>query len=375
MSMRILVTGGAGFIGSRLAERFAEDGASVTIFDNFNKQVASISKANAERLERKGVRVVEGDICHQDAIGDALAESKPQVVYHLAAETGTGQSWDIPAHYTQVNITGTANLVEALRNCNHSPRRVILAGSRAVYGEGACVDSDGKFSVAVARRVEDLAAGDYGPKDRDGNTLQPIPTDAATCPASPASIYASTKLMQEYVLSQGLWGSQVQVGILRLQNVYGPGQALDNPYTGVLSIFARQIFDDKIIEIYEDGHITRDFVFIEDVVDAFYRMGTVSRMPLDVVDIGSGHGETILNVASLMLEMMGKDKSRIRVSGRYRPGDIRHACADIVRAKQQLGWRPNHDLRDGLSRLIEWSQLQFERNTNAMAAAHEPSDA
>ena len=353
MNEHVFITGGAGFIGTPLAERWARAGAAVTVFDCFHPQVASIHDDNRRRLEALGVDIMKGDVRDRAALDAALRKAAPEIVYHLAAETGTGQSYDEPARYCEVNVTGTANLIEALRTTTPRARRVILAGSRAVYGEGACVNTEGQPAVAVARKSEDLAAGDYSPKDRFGNRLIPVATNA-DCPASPASIYASTKLMQEYLLAQGLWGSGIELGILRLQNVYGPGQALGNPYTGVLSIFVQQVAQGKTLEIYEDGEITRDFVFIDDVVSAFYRMGTIGNMPKGVIDIGSGTGTTILDAARQILRVMGEDPQQLRISGRFRPGDIRHAVADISRAAEELGWRPEHTFASGIERLVTW---------------------
>ena len=353
MSEHVFITGGAGFIGSRLAERWSRAGAAVTVVDSFHPQVASIHADNHRRLVELGVDVMKGDVRDRAALDAAIGKAKPGIVYHLAAETGTGQSYDEPARYCDVNVTGTANLIEALRTVSPKARRVILAGSRAVYGEGACLDAKGHPTTAVARKSEDLAAGVFSPKDTFGNHLTPVATNA-DCPASPASIYASTKLMQEQLLTQGLWGSGIELGILRLQNVYGPGQALRNPYTGVLSIFVQQVAEQKTLEIYEDGEITRDFVFIDDVVSAFFRMGAIGVMPKGIIDIGSGVGTTILDAARQILRVMEKDPRRLGISGRSRPGDVRHAVADISRAADELGWQPAHAFASGIDRLVAW---------------------
>ena len=207
MTANIFITGGAGFIGARLADRFARDGARVTVFDNFHPQVASIHPANLQRLAQVGVQVVTGDVRDRDALSAAIDKAAPDLVYHLAAETGTGQSHDLPARYSDVNVTGTATLVEALRDATSKVGRVVLAGSRAVYGEGACVDAEGQPTLAAHRKSEDLAAGDFMLKDKAGHPLVPVATNA-DCPVNPASIYASTKLMQEYLLEQGFWGKR-----------------------------------------------------------------------------------------------------------------------------------------------------------------------
>ncbi len=351
---RVLITGGAGFIGSRLAAALSAT-ATVTVFDNFHPQVHDGNPENRDRLARHAITVIEGDVRDAAAVADAVARTRPQIIYHLAAETGTGQSFDLVTRYNDVNIMGTAHLIEAIRA--HAPdlARIILAGSRSVYGEGACVDAEGRPTPAVERLDADLARGDFAPRDRDGHSLVPVPTDA-TCVVAPASIYASTKLMQEYLLSQAFWGSDIAVGILRLQNVYGPGQSLNNPYTGVLSIFTRQIVEGKTLNIYEDGEITRDFVLVNDVVAAFAAMGRVARMPRDIVDIGSGEPATILDVATRLLGLLGAPQDRYTITGAYRPGDIRYAVADITRARDALDWRPSKTLDQGLEALVAWSR-------------------
>lgn len=351
---RVLITGGAGFIGSKLASRLSE-ASEVTVFDNFHPQVHDGNPENRERLVRHSVGIIEGDVRDADALGKAMAQVKPTAIYHFAAETGTGQSFDLPARYSDVNVMGTAHLIEAVRGHGADVRRMIVAGSRSVYGEGAHVDAEGRAVAAMERSDADLAAGDFAAKDSAGNSLTPVPTNA-DCVVAPASVYASTKLMQEYLLKQAFWGTDVSVGILRLQNVYGPGQSLNNPYTGVLSIFARQIQEGKTLNIYEDGEITRDFVIVDDVVDAFARMLSVAKMPDEILDIGSGHPATILDIARSMLAMFGVTDGGFEITGAYRPGDIRYAVADITAAQNRLGWAPEVSLDAGLERLVEWSR-------------------
>lgn len=364
----VLITGGAGFIGSRLAASLA--GAhSVTVFDNFHPQVHDGNPENRLRLSRHGVEVITGDIRDPGAVSGAIAATKPDVIYHLAAETGTGQSFDLATQYTDVNVMGTPHLIEAVRRHAPDVSRIILAGSRSVYGEGACVDAEGRPVAAVERRNEDLAAGHFQPRSRNGAALIPVPTNA-DCPVAPASIYASTKLMQEYLLQQAFWGTGTAVGVLRLQNVYGPGQSLNNPYTGVLSIFCRQIQEGRVLSIYEDGQITRDFVLVDDVVRAFAMMGQADVMPRDILDIGSGEGATILDVARKLLQLLGASSDRLTITGAYRPGDIRHAVADTSRAAAELGWQPETSLAAGLESLVAWSRDKVQTADALVETAH-----
>ncbi len=363
--MRVFITGGAGFIGARLSVKLAAMGATITAYDNLHPQAHDNNPANQAMLQGTGVNLVVGDVRDPAALSVAMAASNPDVVYHLAAETGTGQSFDLPARYNDVNVMGTAHLIEAVRAQGKSVTRVIVAGSRSVYGEGACLGADGRLTAAVERTVADMTAGDFAPKGADGATLTPCATNG-DCVVAPASVYASTKLMQEYLLRQAFWGTGVGVGVLRLQNVYGPGQSLNNPYTGVLSIFCRQIQEGKTLNIFEDGQITRDFVLVDDVVAAFAAMGHVAEVPGGVVDIGSGEAATIVDVARSLLVRFGESPDKLRITGAFRPGDIRYAVADISRAKATLGWAPQVSLDQGLAQLVDWSRAEMA----AELAAH-----
>lgn len=356
--MKIFITGGAGFIGSRLAIHLQKAGADVVVYDNLHPQAHDGNPANQASLKEHGIKIVKGDVCDSDAFGAAMASFGPSIVYHLAAETGTGQSFDLPTRYCYVNVIGTTKLIEAVR-ATGGVSRIILAGSRSVYGEGACVDAEGVPAAALKREPSNLETGDFAPKDIRGHALTPVPTAGTSCPVAPASVYASTKLMQEYLLTQAFWGTYVEVGILRLQNVYGPGQSLNNPYTGVLSIFARQIQEGRTLEIYEDGEITRDFVLVDDVVAAFAKMASVDTVPSDIIDIGMGEGATILDVAKTMLQSFGESPEKYIITGAFRPGDIRYGVADISAAKAQLSWSPQNSLEEGLAKLVLWSKEAY----------------
>lgn len=355
----ILITGGAGFIGKRLALSLRDSGHGVCVFDNLQPQVHPDPEGAVAELQKANVRFIRGNVLDGDALREAICSAGTDIIVHLAAETGTGQSYDLPAHYCDVNVTGTARVIEALkaaRKMEGNVCRVILAGSRAVYGEGACRNTEDREVTAVPRLSADLAAGDFVPKDSKGCPLEAIASRAATTVPAPASIYASTKLMQEYLLRQGLDQSGVEVAILRLQNVYGAGQSLHNPYTGVLSIFAQQLLSGKTLNIYEDGEIVRDFVYVSDVVAAFHRLCEMERAPKETVDIGSGKGATILEVARTMIDVLGLNGECLAITGQFRPGDIRFAVADISAAERALGWTPEVSLKDGLAALVAWAR-------------------
>lgn len=350
--MRILITGGAGFIGTRLLSTLRDE-HDIWIYDSFLDQVHEGN--DYLKGQTKGATVIRGDVRDRDSVHGTIKKANPELVYHFAADTGTGQSFDEIGRYNDVNVMGTSHLIEGVRAYGENVRRIVLAGSRSVYGEGACVDDRGHPTIAVARADTALAAGDFAPKCPQGRPLTPVATNA-DCPVQPASIYASTKLMQEYLLKQAFWGSDVEIGILRLQNVYGPGQSLNNPYTGVISIFTRLIQDGKRLNIYEDGEITRDFVFVDDVAAAFNAIGTGETCPTDILDIGSGEATTILGMAKSLLTKLGEPADKLDISGDFRAGDIRYALADISRAKKQLGWAPTVMIDEGLDRFLAWAR-------------------
>jgi len=355
----ILITGGAGFIGKRLALSLRMAGHSVTVFDNLHPQVHPDGGGTVGELKQNEVSFLQGDVRDCNAMTEAIAAANPDTIVHLAAETGTGQSFDIPGHYCDVNVTGTARLIEVIRAARYrgiEVGRVILAGSRAVYGEGACRGVMGGEVTAVPRLSSDLAKGDFLPKDAQGRPLTPVPSRAATTIPAPASIYASTKLMQEYLLRQGLEQTGVETAVLRLQNVYGAGQSLHNPYTGVLSIFAQQLLDGKGLNIYEDGDIVRDFVYVSDVVSAFCCLCEIDRVPNETIDIGSGVGVTIIEVARTMIRKLGLSDDLISITGQFRAGDIRHAVADISAAQKALGWGASTTLGEGIGKLVDWAR-------------------
>jgi dTDP-L-rhamnose 4-epimerase len=341
---RVLVTGGAGFIGSRLVRTLVADGHEPWIYDSLLEQVHGARSPVA--ASPSGARLEVADMRDAGALSRFIAECRPEIVYHLAAETGTGQSYDEVARYSEVNITGTAHLIEALRRHAPGGGRIVLSSSRAVYGEGPHLDARGRRSIPGARSAERMRAGSFAPVDDRGEPLTPVPVREDD-PPTPVSVYAATKLAQEHILASACAASPWSVSILRFQNVYGPGQSLSNPYTGVLSIFCAQALAGQTLNIFEDGHIVRDFVFIDDIVRALRAVAAAPPWS-GPINVGSGHAATILDTARLILAALGAPPDRLRVSGDFRPGDIRHAVADISVARKRLGWSPQIPLRDGI---------------------------
>jgi dTDP-L-rhamnose 4-epimerase len=346
-----LVTGGAGFIGSRLVRAIDDICDEIVVFDNLHPQVHGGSAAPPTFGRR--CQFVHGDVRNGELLATTVANSRPDLVVHLAAETGTGQSYDDIAHHCEVNVTGTGHLVEAVRRLPAAPRRVVLASSRAIYGEGLYRTREGRLLVPPPRSTTAMRQGRFAPVDADGVALEPLAT-VETTPPAPASIYASSKLMQEFILRQGFDGTPVEVAVLRLQNVYGAGQSVRNPYTGVLSIFSQKLHDGHDIEIFEDGVITRDFVHVSDVVRAIKAGAEADAVPETAVNVGSGVPVTIEAVARLLVKLHGRSSDAMSISGNFRSGDVRHCLADVTLARTVLGWSPLVGLTEGLTELVAW---------------------
>lgn len=349
---RVLITGGAGFIGTHLRKRLADEGShSVFIYDNLLPQVHGYLKPTLDLHETLCV----GGIENADRFNEFFDEAQPEMIFHLASETGTGQSMDEPRRYCDVNVTGTAILMEAMRR-NPGPRHVVLASSRSIYGEGAYRLSNGHIVTAPTRSPEAMASGRFQIETIDGLPAEPIPTPETIEPA-PVSVYASSKLVQEHLVQQLAPLSGATHSILRFQNVYGPGQSLSNPYTGVLSIFIDILQRGGGLNIFEDGDIVRDFVYVEDVVDGMLR---ASRHPdaSGPFNIGTSRTASILEVAHILVQQLGIPSEKIRISGDFRPGDVRYAVADIAKAQAELGWQPETSLEAGLQRLVQWANDQ-----------------
>jgi dTDP-L-rhamnose 4-epimerase len=361
---RIFISGGAGFIGSKLVKKLlsVSNTREIMVFDNLHPQVHGL-EAVPPSLPTN-VKFVKGDVADRNSFREALTDFAPEIVFHLAAETGTGQSYDEPTRYCAVNVLGTTHLIDAIRNCT-SVRRVVLAASRAVYGEGAYRDAEDNRFAGLPRRPETMQTGDFQVR-LPANAKPPFfpALSNAELPPAPASVYASTKLMQEYLLTQAGEGASWEATILRFQNVYGPGQSLRNPYTGVLSIFAQQLLAGGTLAIFEDGEIARDFVFVDDVVEALALAGKCLIPHGTVIDIGSGEAITILEVARTLMRSLGIEDTAFEITGKFRVGDIRHACADISLANQLLGWSPRVNAAEGLNKLATWARSEYGQSTS-----------
>lgn len=351
--MRVLITGGAGFIGSRLASRLRRAGHEIVLFDSLHPQV----HAHAIVVE-DGVSLHLADVREAAAWDRCMLQfGAPDVVVHLAAETGTGQSLNEATRHGSANVVGTTEMTDALVRHAIVPSQIVLTSSRAVYGEGAWTDESGAVWYPEPRSGAMLAASQWDPVSPTGQRATPLPHRAADTWARPTNVYAATKLAQEHLLEAWCSSYGVPVSVLRLQNVYGPGQAVGNAYTGVLTFFARQIAAGEQVEVYEDGHIMRDFVFVDDVVSALERAIDQPPSTRRLVDIGGGGAVSLMHVAESMCAIGGAAPPVI--NGRYRLGDVRAASADIDEAARDLSWKPEVALSDGLSALLDWVPSQL----------------
>jgi dTDP-L-rhamnose 4-epimerase len=356
---KVLVTGGAGFIGRHICRALLEHGHDVVILDSIIEQV----HGHADGITiPKDIEFIRGDIRNRDVTRRAL-EAVDSVI-HLAAEVGVGQSMYAIEQYVSVNDCGTAVLMEEL---SRAPvRRIVVASSMSIYGEGLCRARDGSL-VEVAERGYGTRQS-WNPVDKDGHPLEPIPTPETKRP-SLASIYALTKYSQERMTLLLAKAHGMEGCALRLFNVFGPGQALSNPYTGVLAIFASRFLNGKRPLVFEDGMQRRDFVHVEDVADAFLAALQRPNIEGGVFNIGSGNSYTISEVATKLAEAMGRPDITPEILDQARFGDIRHCFADITLAKAALGYRPKRRLEDSLGELVDWVKTQRALDRVAEARA------
>ena len=353
MPSKILITGGAGFIGSNLTLALLRRGHKVVIFDKLLPQIHGENPENSllyARVRDKA-KFVRGDVtCCQDLL-KVLPEI--QTVVHFAAETGTGQSMYEIQRYVDVNVGGTALLLDLITNKKFPVRRLVVASSRAVYGEGKYRCPNHGVFYPEARSYATMSKGKFEhfcPVCQE--VMQVTPTDESSA-LHPTSVYGVTKLSQEQlVLSVGK-ALGISAIAFRYQNVFGPGQSLSNPYTGILSIFSTRFRSGKSVNIFEDGKESRDFIFIDDAIEATVR-GIEHPEPLtEVFNIGSGVATTVLSVANTLKEHLGSS-SEITVSGQFRAGDIRHNVADLEKASRLLGFNPSVSFEKGLRRFADW---------------------
>lgn len=345
---RVLITGGAGFIGSHLADELLAHGYRVRVLETLAGQVHSEGKRRPSYLH-PDVEVQVADVCDSQSLARALEGI--DAVFHFAAAVGVGQSMYEIAHYTRVNNLGTAVLLEAL--VAHPVQRLVLASSMSLYGEGLYRNARGDTVEAGERSLEQLRRGEWELRGAGGSILQPVPTPESKTPAL-ASVYALSKFDQERMGLMVGRAYQLPVVALRFFNAYGPRQALSNPYTGVLAIFAARLLNDKPPTIFEDGLQQRDFVSVHDVARACRLALESPEAEGDVFNVGGGAPQTVRAIAQRLAHVLGKEDIEPEILGKYRVGDIRHCFADISKAHRVLGYKPQVALDDGMAELAAW---------------------
>ena len=347
MGETVLITGGAGFIGRRVAGELLRRGHKVRVLDSLIEQVHG-DRERPEGLDPE-VELIRADVRNGDAVTKAL--KGVDSVVHLAAEVGVGQSMYAVERYTSVNDVGTAVLFE--KRIDDPVRRVVTASSMSIYGEGLYKDVDDNVVQDALREVRTREDQSWDPLDAQGRALQPVATPEWKRPDL-ASIYALNKYVQERttMIMAGAYGME---GVcLRLFNVYGPGQALSNPYTGVLAIFASRLLNGQQPMIYEDGEQRRDFVYVGDVARAFGDALELPQAVGGIFNIGSGNDRSVTEVAEELARAMGKNDIAPQIVGKSRIGDIRHCFCDTTKAEQALNFRATQDFTQGLAELAEW---------------------
>ena len=357
---KILITGGAGFIGSNLALALIKRGHQVTVLDNLSEQIHGKNPEETSPLYlsiKDKVQFIKGTVACRETLQKAIADNT--VIVHLAAETGTGQSMYEIQHYTDVNIGATALLLDILTNEKHSVKKVVVASSRAIYGEGKYYNkTKNTFVYPLQRTDDDMQRGDFEVKDPQNHSdvLELVATTEDSI-IHPTSVYGITKQVQEQLVMTVCPTIGIAGVAFRYQNVYGPGQSLKNPYTGILSIFSTQIKNGNGINIFEDGKETRDFVFISDVVEATVLGIEKESANNQVFNVGTGVATDVITVATELSNNYGIQVP-ITISGNYRLGDIRHNYADISKAKQLLGFEPKVSFQEGLKQFTDWVNTQ-----------------
>jgi dTDP-L-rhamnose 4-epimerase len=347
MSETVLITGGAGFIGRSVCRELLGRGHKVRVLDSMIEQVHGDAERPADLPD--DVELIRADVRNGDAVTKAL--QGVDSVVHLAAEVGVGQSMYAVERYTSVNDVGTAVLTEKL--IDRPVRRIVTASSMSIYGEGLYRDADGEFVQNAERVARTSDSQSWDPLDGNGRPLTPVATPEWKQP-NLASIYALGKYVQERttLIMAGAYGME---GVcLRLFNVYGPGQALSNPYTGVLAIFSSRLLNGQRPVIFEDGEQRRDFVYVGDVARAFADALELPQAAGGVFNIGSGNDRSVKQVATSIARAMNRDDLQPEIVGKTRIGDIRHCFCDTSLATDRLGFRATRDFEEGLAELADW---------------------
>ena len=350
--MKIIVTGGAGFIGSHIVDALVEE-HEVVVLDSVELQVHAKGKPS---YLNENVTYMFDDIRNKEKLKEALFDA--EVVFHQAAAVGVGQSMYQIERYVDVNTMATAKLLDILVNEEHEVKKLIVASSMSIYGEGTYKCGDCGVVYPSLRTEEQLKKREWEMKcPQCGKVVKPVPTGEDKT-LQPTSIYAITKRDQEEMCLQIGRAYGIPVVALRYFNVYGPRQSLSNPYTGVCAIFSSRIKNRNPPPIFEDGWQTRDFVSVHDIVQANLLAMKSLSANYDAFNVGTGKATSILEIAQTLIELYGKGKLKPEITSKYRAGDIRHCYADISKIKNKLGYSPKVDFEKGMKELVNWGEKQ-----------------
>lgn len=356
---KVLITGGAGFIGSHVALKLIEKGYIITVLDNLSPQIHGDNPEKTSPLYcsiKDKVNFIKGDVSNY--VDWERAIEGQDAIIHLAAETGTGQSMYKVYQYVNTNIGGTAVMLDILANKKHNVGKVVVAESRAIYGEGRYWSDDlDSFVYPDGRSDEAMSVGDFNVKYPGCKQKLKLVSTTEDSKIHPDSVYGVTKQVQGQLVHMVCKNIGIESVSFRYQNVYGPGQSLSNPYTGILSIFSTRIKNGNEINIFEDGFESRDFVYIDDVVDATILGLETQGVSGLAFNVGTGVPTTVLTVANTLAKNYGVSVP-IKVSGNYRLGDIRHNYADITLAKEKLGFSPKWTFESGIEKFVQWVNEQ-----------------
>ncbi|MCL1794423.1 MAG: NAD-dependent epimerase/dehydratase family protein [Oscillospiraceae bacterium] len=359
--LKVLITGGAGFIGNSIIEKL-KNTYELIVLDNFSPQIHGndYKKSYLYNNIKDKCRIIKGSICDINDVESALINI--DYIIHLAAETGTGQSMYELGKYTDVNIKGTSNLLEVILKNKVPIKKIILASSRSVYGEGMYSCEDHGIVMPKTRSFEDMKNKDFEIKCPECGKNAEVINTTETCNLNPISYYAFTKLSQEKILEVMCPMMDLPYTILRYQNVYGAGQSLNNPYTGILSIFSRLLLENRDINIFEDGNESRDFVHVHDVASITCNVIENNNTNYQCINVGSGERISVIEIAE-KLKTLYLSKSKIHISGDFRKGDIRHNIADIKKAEYLCNFKIEYSFERGITEFTEWVLNQNVNNS------------
>ena len=369
--MNILITGGAGFIGTHLTRRLLREGHAISVLDNFSPQVHGGAECLAADVSAH-VRLFRGDVRDRGLVSGAIG--KQDLIVHLAAQTGTGQSMYEVVRYQDTNIGGTATILDVLINDRaRNLKKFIVASSRAVYGEGQYRCEQHGTVYPSPRTLERLQAGQYESICPECQLECEPEATSESCPFRPTSFYGLTKQVQEEMVLMFARMLGFSAYALRYQNVYGPGQSTGNPYTGILAIFSNLAISNSALQVFEDGRESRDFVFVEDAVDATCRCISSESESVESLNVGTGHRTGVLDVAREIARFFGSN-SEIKITGAFRAGDIRHNFADLSKVQRTIGFTPNVLFREGLHQFLTWAASQGNAEAGYKASLDEMRD-